>query len=193
MALSNKDKRKIFVFVDLETTGLNPGSDKIIEVAVIFTDDHFREIDRYTSLCNGLENNPPKINSFVLKMHGETHLLSDLDLAKGTLPSVEEIDANLIAILAKHLLNKETCLFYPAGSSVHFDVSFINENLPRFSSVLSHQHLDLTSVKLFLQAGRKSFVNAVQVIQPKHRALNDILTDLEFARRYARKIKVKGK
>ncbi|MBK5223693.1 MAG: hypothetical protein JJE52_12655 [Acidimicrobiia bacterium] len=61
-----------FSFVDLETTGLDPGASSIVELAILTTDDRGTVIDRYETMLN------PLLKMQATRIHGikATHVLA---------------------------------------------------------------------------------------------------------------------
>ena len=52
----------MLIWVDLETTGLNPNEDKILEVAVAITDDNLQEIKTFTQVAYYSETPPMNVS-----------------------------------------------------------------------------------------------------------------------------------
>lgn len=98
-----------FTVVDLETTGLRPTSDRIIEVACIKYRDNV-EVDRFTSFAN-----PGKhINSFITKLTGITNdMVSDA-------PYFDEIADSVWDFLDGEQI---------VGHNVNFDINFLYDAL----------------------------------------------------------------
>lgn len=170
----------MLLWIDLETTGLSPVDDYILEVAWTITDNSLVTIDDvYTHVAEispkawvQLTQTPE-----VLEMHRTSGLLAELDEAK-TLMRVEDIEDQIIAQL------KETGLEEPimvAGFSVHFDLSFVHEHMPRLASMLSHRTYDVTTLKTFFKS-----VHVDHHVENygKHRAHYDIVEALSVAREY---------
>ena len=91
---------------------------------------------------------------------------------------VEDIEDQIIAQL------KETGLEEPvmvAGFSVHFDLSFVHEHMPRLATQLSHRVYDVSTMKtLFKSVGHTDVITN----DNKHRANHDIDNSLRYAWMY---------
>ena len=76
----------ILVFYDLETTGLNTKTDRIISIGWVITDCHFNELERGEVVVNPLCPISPKaseVNGFTQSRKG--NLLHEGKFVKGTM------------------------------------------------------------------------------------------------------------
>lgn len=100
-----------YVVFDIETSGLNPAKDKIIEIGAVKYIDN-KMVDEFNYLIN------PKINleKVIIDVTG----LKDNDLIDK--PSIEEVLPKFVDFIQDYPL---------IGHNVSFDIDFINNNLKR--------------------------------------------------------------
>jgi len=168
-----EDKKEHFLFIDLETSGLDPKKDSILEIAIIITDFNLRELDRFHSYVS----NPEITNDFVKSMHEKSGLAQALN-KETNFPTLKSLQDHLLLLLDTN------ATYYYAGSSVHFDAAFMAVKFPKFADKISHRHLDITSLKFALRIKNPKFKDKSEKVFPAHRAEADIQSDLNFARKY---------
>ena len=177
-----------YCFLDIETTGLDPKKDEILEIAWSFTDDQFQPLDEGKSYLIspnwGEIRNRLNGSSFVEKMHTDSGLLASLandDLKKHDL---DEVWFDLRDDLMAHSANG---LIHLAGRSVHFDKSFLMEQ--GFDSLFDdsqpvsfhHRMFDISAVKLFLDGVSIDSKQFDVVNEQPHRALADVQGDIGWS------------
>lgn len=167
------DKKSYLLWLDLETTGLDPRSDTILEVGAVLTDMDLNEVDRYQAVVATARSEAlPLMNNYVIKMHANSGLLDDLWTSTGArtapLKVIEkEILENLIGDLTM-----EDIRVYLAGSSIHFDRAFIKNRMPLLDDVLSHRMLDVSVYKI-------AFPDMLQ--QPESGAEHRVMSDINYS------------
>lgn len=135
-------------WIDTETTGLDAQTDKLLEIAVIITDQDLNEISefhavvRYTQL--EVANMMFAAGAFVQKMHAETGLWRKL-WESGSEP-LKAIERNLLEWLQLH---GEPKTMPVGGNSVRLDMNFIDKHLPSVGAYLSHHMRDVSTVAGF--------------------------------------------
>ena len=136
-------------WLDIETTGLDPNKCTILEVAVAEADlrDPFSFKHIYNSPIKFESFLSPNLDPYILKMHTTNGLLDECGHATKTLSEVE----NDLLELIPHVENKAERPIL-AGSSIHFDHSFIRVHMFRLAERLSHRHYDVSAIKLFCQS-----------------------------------------
>jgi oligoribonuclease len=169
-------KKEYFIWIDIETSGLDPTKDKILEIAVIITNLKLKEKIRYHTLVS----DGPITEPYVLDMHTKSGLKAELD-AVYVFKSPQTIQKELIKLL--EIINPDG-MYYFAGSSVHFDVEFIAINYPKFAAKVSYRILDISSLILAKRIRRPKFNGKKHVRGTVHRAQDDIRNSLNFAKKY---------
>lgn len=101
----------MFAIIDLETTGLNPRDDRIIEIAILLFDGH-KITDSFSTLINPEQN----IYPFVSKLTG----LYDVDLNDA--PRFYEIARKIVQLTEKRIL---------VAHNVRFDYAFLRREFLR--------------------------------------------------------------
>lgn len=173
----------MLLWIDIETTGLSPFQDIPLEVGLILMDEGANlhlEIGRRNWICAVENFHFEPDDQFVADMHTRNGLLAELRNAKKVYQSYFEIDDEITDWIMTYV-DIPTTQLHPAGSSVHFDRSFIERRFPRLNSHLHHRHLDVSSVKmLFPQVGLEYDKGPEDV----HRALSDLDNDIEFLKHF---------
>ncbi len=140
------------VWLDLETTGLDPQNNSILEISVALSklDDPFKVRHAYHAVF-GL---PPqvKFQPGALALHEKSGLLAECQRSTTTLRHAWAVLDKLI--VQQDRSNMPTL----AGASVHFDHEFLKMADGWFPSELqltrrlSHRHYDVSAVKLFCRS-----------------------------------------
>lgn len=163
-----------FVVIDVETTGLRPTSQRIIEIAIIHYESGV-EIGRLESLCN-----PGRaIPDFIARLTGITNQM----LAEA--PSFRDLVESVVGRLDGKLV---------IGHNVAFDIAFVNAELQRLNHPkLINERIDTMSMATRLLTGvRKPGLQAVANVlgipghsRQAHRAAADATVTAEVALRLA--------
>ena len=154
-----EDKIKPYVIIDLETTGLDPINDRIIEIGAIRIGE---EIQEYSTVVKQEIDLSEKIRNLTGISYDEIKKGKDEKIAINDL--IDFIDENTIL-----------------GYNINFDIKFINESLKRQGkSKVNNMTYDVMKFvkndKLFLKNYKLETVlkeYGIQAVVP-HRALEDV-------------------
>ena len=158
--LKSQENTKTYVIIDLETTGLDPINDRIIEIGAIRTGKDSKE---YSTLIRQEINIPQKIRDLTG--------ISDEDIKKG---KTEETAINeIMDFIGEDML---------VGYNINFDIKFINEALnrqkkPKVKNMTYYVMKYVKNDKLFLKNYKLETVTEEYGIKEKvpHRALEDVM------------------
>lgn len=173
-------RRELYLWTDLETTGSDVATNKIIEVGCVLTDHNLAEIERRSWVVNdGDALDLMKVaDPVVIEMHTVNELIDDLKYGVSTREVECEI-INWIGIFGK------PHDFILSGSGVgHFDRKFIDKYMSGFSKWLKYYPMDVGVLRRGL-----TLMGRTDLLMPKsqsdaknHRALDDALLHLEEMR-----------
>lgn len=182
----------MFLWIDLETTGVREGFDPILEVGAILTptEPPFEVIATFEAVVLPTEDRwKDRMSAYVAQMHTDNGLLADIE-AKATL-SIVEVDQALVEVLKATGAKKHD--FMLAGSGVgHFDSRFIARQMPETAKWLKYPVLDVGVLRrAFVFSGRDDLTAAGTTYEgdayadKPHRGLADAMDHLAEFRRYA--------
>ena len=168
------------LWLDLETTGLDPQTCQILEVAACVADLDFPFVTRdpYQAVLRPPVK-PLDVHPVVLEMHHKNGLWVDCDKSSTTLAEVED---RLIAMTGETPASDRDNQTTLAGSCVSFDLAFINRWMPRLAKFVHYRVFDVSSVRLFA-------LGMGMPVPPKgdepHRAMADVVASVELGRHCA--------
>ena len=166
------------VWVDMEMTGLNPDTDRIIEVAVVVTDPKLNilaqgpvfAIHQPDALLDGMD-------AWNKGTHGRSGLI---DRVKASTVTEAEAEIALVDFL-RH--------FVPAGkspmcgNSICQDRRFMARGMQKLEAFFHYRNLDVSTLKELCRRWKPELISGFKKHQ-KHTALADILESIEELRYY---------
>lgn len=168
------------LLIDLETTGLDPRDDLILEVGCMIVTLDFKVIDSYEAVIDpGHEIDWESVNPFVKDMHTNNGLRKQIDAGLGS--DLEAVDMTLVEWYRGHFADGKTPL---VGSSVGFDRGFVNAHLTRFSEVPHYRNIDFSSVKELCRRYNPEVYAKLPAKREVHRAIPDLYDTINEARFY---------
>lgn len=171
-----------FCFIDLETTGLDPTNDALLEIACIVTDNKLNELECYTTPISAPAVALNRMDTWCTDTHTKSGLLRDV---RETTVTLKEVELEMTKLLRRHFPVSRPAM---AGSSVHFDKRFITEHLPSIASKFHYRIIDVSSFMLALNFyhGRDLPKDGTETA---HRALSDIRWSINCLKQYLEKFR----
>lgn len=166
------------VWIDLEMSGLNTDTDKIIEIATIITDSQLEVIAQGPVLAvhqsDTVLNNMDEWNT---RTHGGSGLtqrvrestLSEADAERLTLDFIQQYVAK----------NKSPL----CGSSICQDRRFLARGMPQLEAYLHYRNLDVSSIKELVRRWKPEICAGFEK-KNTHKALDDILESIAELKYY---------
>lgn len=172
---------KKFLFIDLETTGLNPSDAVILEFAMIITDNKLNELETYSTAVHNSQYALDGMNHWCEQTHTESGLVEEV---KKSWVTIKQVEDKVLDILARHFSGIEKPII--SGSSVHFDKSFIAAHMPNLNKRLHYRIIDTSS---FMEA-LKIFHGIIPEKRAiAHRALADIKDSVSYLKEHMERFK----
>jgi oligoribonuclease len=164
---------KILV-LDLETTGLDPIVDKVLEVGwvkVQMDKSNLKVLSTGSRVVHyKLDTISHLMNDHVTKMHRNSGLLHEIEASPTSLSGVEDM-----------IVDETSCGgWILTGNSISFDRSFIKIHMPILEKNLHYRMIDTSNYPLL----KKELGLPVESLKLNaHRALNDCLMSLSLLQR----------
>lgn len=182
-------KNEKIVWIDIETSGLDPEQDKILEIAAIITDMKGNKTsDSFSSLVH-VDNFSQVINQssdFAKKAHEKSGLWAELWNNKT--PSISEVEEKIIEWLTKN--TQDDTVLYFGGNSIFLDRAFTKNYMPKFYRKITHRSIDVTSISLTVRSNRTNTPWFPK--NQNHRALQDINDSINEYKYYLKILDLTG-
>jgi oligoribonuclease len=166
------------VWVDLEMTGLEPDTDRIIEIAVVVTDMHLNTLaEGPVFAIHQSDETLDKMDAWNKGTHGRSGLI---DRVKASTVTEEQAEAALIAFLKQFVPSGKSPM---CGNTICQDRRFMVRTMPKLELFFHYRNLDVSTLKELCRRWRPELVAGFKKHQ-KHTALADILESVEELKYY---------
>ena len=169
--------RDNLVWIDLEMTGLDPETEKIIEVATLVTDADLNLIAEGPNLIISQSKELlDSMDEWNQNQHGSSGLIQEV-IKSDITEQIAEIET--LDFISKYVEEKVSPM---CGNTVSHDRRFLSKYMPRLEAYFNYRHIDVSSFKEVAVR----WMNEAQVYEKKgsHRALGDIKESVEELRFY---------
>lgn len=166
------------IWLDMEMTGLNPETDRIIEVAMIATDSQLNILGQSPVL---VIHQPDSVLDAMDDWNKNTHGKSGLiDKVKASTLTEAEAEAALLAFMADYVPARTTPM---CGNTIHQDRRFMVRWMPQLEEYFHYRNLDVSTLKELCKRWKPEVARGV-VKRGKHEALADIEESIEELKYY---------
>jgi len=184
MWLSLSAVRDELVWIDCEMTGLELGSDKLIEIAALVTDAELNILgDGIDVVIHADDAALSSMVEVVAEMHSRSGLTREVRASTVDLSTAE---AMVLDYIGSYVKQPKTAPL--AGNSIATDRGFIARDMPTLDSFLHYRMIDVSSIKELCRRWYPRIYFGQPAKGLAHRALADIhesIRELQFYRRTA--------
>jgi oligoribonuclease len=166
------------IWIDMEMTGLNPDTDRIIEVALVITNSQLETVaeapvlvvHQPDSVLDGMDN-------WNKSTHGKSGLIAKVQASALNEAMVEE---QMLAFLKEHVPTRVSPM---CGNSICQDRRFLARWMPKFEDYFHYRNLDVSTLKELAKRWKPEVAQALKK-HGKHEALADIYESIEEMKHY---------
>ncbi|XP_053604843.1 probable oligoribonuclease [Plodia interpunctella] len=174
-----KNMAKRIVWVDLEMTGLNVETDRILEIACLVTDADLNIVATGPNLVIHQPNSVlENMNQWCINQHGESGLTEASRNSKITL---EEAENQILSFVQQHVPEKRCPI---GGNSIYMDRLFLRKYMPKFNDYLHYRVIDVSTVKELAKRWYQKDFSSIPQKSFKHRTIDDIHDSIKELKYY---------
>jgi oligoribonuclease len=166
------------IWIDMEMSGLNPETDRILEVALVVTDPRLDTVAEAPVL---VVSQPAAVLDAMDEWNKSTHARTGLiERVTASTLSEAEAEARMLAFLTEHVPPKVSPM---CGNSVHQDRRFLSRYMPRLEAYFLYRNLDVSTLKELAKRWKPDIMAGLTK-HGKHEALADIHESIEELKYY---------
>ena len=169
------------IWIDLEMTGLNPDSDRIIEIATVVTDKHLvvlaegpvYAIHQPQAVLEGMDR-------WNTEQHGKSGLVERVNASRIDEAQAEQSTLRFLRQYVDHGVSPM------CGNSICQDRRFLSRLMPELVSYFHYRNLDVSTLKILAQLWMPEIAGRFEKVS-SHLALSDIHDSIRELRFYREK------
>ncbi|MBS1218469.1 MAG: 3-to-5 oligoribonuclease [Proteobacteria bacterium] len=170
------------IWIDMEMSGLNPETDRVLEIACVITDAQLNIVAEAPVL---VIHQPDAVLDVMDNWNKSTHKKSGLiDRVRASTLSEAQAEEQMIAFLGQYVPSGVSPI---CGNSVHQDRRFLVRYLPKLDGYFHYRLIDVSTLKELARRWKPEVLNGM-VKHGKHEALADIHESIEELRYYRAQI-----
>jgi oligoribonuclease len=181
MASALTDKSKTLIWIDMEMTGLEPDSDRIIEIATLVTDADLNIIAEGPVLAvHQSDAALAAMDEWNQRTHSGSGLVNRVRASTTGDAEAEQLTLEFLRQYAD-LRSSPMC-----GNSIHQDRRFMVRHMPQLEAFFHYRNLDVSTVKELARRWRPELASGF-VKTGTHQALDDIhesINELKYYREH---------
>ena len=156
------------IWIDCEMTGLDPETDRLIEIAVIVTGANLTpRIEGPVLVIHQSDAQLDKMDAWNKGTHGRSGLI---DKVKASTVTEEQAEQQILDFVAKYAPKGSTPM---CGNSIGQDRRFLVKYMPRLEAYFHYRNLDVSTLKELAKRWKPAAYNAFKK-QQAHTALADV-------------------
>lgn len=166
------------IWIDMEMTGLNPETDRIIEVALVVTDQDLNvQAQGPVRVVHQADETLDAMDSWNKGTHGRSGLI---DRVRASVLSEAQVEDEMVRFLVELVPPNASPM---CGNSVCQDRRFLARYMPRLEAHFHYRNLDVSTLKELARRWRPSVLAGLTKLS-KHEALADIYESIGELRHY---------
>tara|TARA_Y100001970_G_scaffold250037_1_gene321333 strand:+ start:20227 stop:20790 length:564 start_codon:yes stop_codon:yes gene_type:complete len=180
--MTEKIKQSPLIWLDLEMTGLDPDSERIIEIATAITS---HDLDEITEGPNLVIKQPSEfienMDEWNVTQHTKSGLIESLSVTKVT---IKEAEDKTIEFLRRHTESGQSPL---CGNSISHDRRFLRRYMPDLENYFHYRNVDVSSIKELIKRWNPSVLSEFRK-GSGHRAMSDVKESILELKFYKEKV-----
>lgn len=178
MTISDKN----LIWLDLEMTGLNPDTDRILEIATIITNPNLEILaEGPVFAIHQPDDRLNKMDAWNVEHHTRSGLIQRVKESQISESVAEE---HTLAFIKQYVPENKSPI---CGNSICQDRRFLWRYMPKLESYFHYRNLDVSTLKILAQYWAPKIANGVEKVS-QHIALQDIRDSIEELRYYREKL-----
>lgn len=166
------------VWLDMEMSGLDPETDRVLEIATIVTDAHLNVLaEGPTIAVHQSEAVLQAMDDWNVEHHTASGLVDRVRQSRYTDADAER---ETLEFLSRYVGERESPL---CGNSIGQDRRFIVKYMPRLDAFLHYRNLDVSTVKEIIRRWRPDLYAGLTK-QGRHQAIDDVRDSIDELRYY---------
>ena len=177
-AITPRQNEFNLVWVDMEMTGLEPDTDRIIEVAVVITDMHLNVLaEGPVFAIHQSDETLDKMDAWNKGTHGRSGLIERVKASTVTDAQAEE---ELIKFMKQWVPKGKAPM---CGNTIGQDRRFMVRYMPKLEAYFHYRNIDVSTLKELCKRWKPEIVGGFKKHQ-KHTAMADIVESIDELKYY---------